>query len=144
MNTRLILVFSFSTSLLSAQPLLAVPTALPALAAKLPCDGIAPPAPQELQFFVDEASTRILSNPNDSMAYVKRGAAYGDRADLNLQMGNASAALADFGEAIRLEPGDEHLYFERAKAQLQQKKYGAYLNDIWTGFSKKWSAPKKS
>jgi hypothetical protein len=66
----------------------------------------------------------IAANPADAEAYVFRGRAY-----LCLGSENAGRAIADFNEAIRLDPNNYEAYYQRAIAHREKGDRKAAMHD---------------
>ena len=67
-------------------------------------------------------SESIRLNPDDAIAYINRGFAYGKKGDYE-------AAIADFTEAIRLRPDFALAYYDRADAYDKQGEYDRAIED---------------
>ena len=72
---------------------------------------------------IKELDLSIRLNPNDSSAYVNRGAAY-------LMKGQCDDAIRDCGEAIRLNPNDSFAYSSRGEAYRMKGKKGEAGRDF--------------
>ena len=64
---------------------------------------------------IRDLTEAIRSNPN-GLAYNNRGLAY-------YQKGECDKAIADFSEAIELDPEDPETYYNRAKAYSKKEVY---------------------
>ncbi|HTM54460.1 MAG TPA: tetratricopeptide repeat protein [Pirellulales bacterium] len=72
---------------------------------------------------IAECSEAIRVAPQDSIAYVKRGRAWGEK-------GEYDKAIADFNEAIRLDPQDVKAYCSRGRAWVSKGQFDTAIADF--------------
>src|SRR6476659_9563068 len=83
--------------------------------------------------------TKALSIKRDTSTLISRGNAYYDS-------GNATAALADYNEVIKLKPRNASAYYNRGVVYSNQKKYQLAIDDYTKAieFSPAYASPYRN